>query len=162
MAFKILTDTLRKQFIDAGCTIAVEPWPPCGEPGEWEILRGPDGSYVCPTDAADVAYWLVKYGIFQPLARPGGAVACHGKATKGECAGKWVGWSHRAAAAFGIGDMQFNPSLLAGAPTDDRVPVEGDPYRKWGYTPFNQVGTEPITTDDEAKAAALCFADYIS
>lgn len=59
---------------------------------------------------------------------------------------KWYGWSHRAICGFGIGDKLFEGSFDDG---DD-------------YTPFVQHGRQTITTLDEARQAAVNFAEYVS
>lgn len=119
------------------------------------MLLGPDGSLVGPVDELrdGSLAWLRTAGIFAPLcddpedgAR--GLAACIGRATLGAHAGKWVGWSHRAAAAFGIGNMIFDAELLRTDPERENVPIP-------------QVGVRPITTDEEAKEAAIAFARYV-
>lgn len=57
---------------------------------------------------------------------------------------KWAGWSHRALCKFGLGDKIFE---------------EG--YGNDG-TLFTQHGSQVITNMDQAKQAAINFADYVS
>ncbi len=57
---------------------------------------------------------------------------------------KWYGWSHRAVFCFGIGDKLFEEGF-------------GDEN-----TPYNQHGSVTIETLEQAKQAAINFADYIS
>ncbi len=131
----------------------------------WPVLMypvfGTDGSYV--TDAktgANHLRMLAAHGVWKPLKHSahettwesGYIAASVGKATLGEHAGKWMGWSHRAIVAFGIGDMLFDPALLRADRTDSNP---------WSKVPFTQIGTVSITTDEQAREAAEAFADYI-
>lgn len=86
------------------------------------------------------------------LARADHRCSSVGKITKGEHAGKWVGWSHRAAVPFGDGDMVFDPEAWDDAhPGEDAEPVL-----------FTQRGVEPVTDDAAAREAAARFACYVS
>jgi len=57
---------------------------------------------------------------------------------------KWCGWSHRAFSCFGINDKLFETNY-------------GNKY-----TYFNEHGTKTITNLEEAKQAAINFANYVS
>ena len=73
---------------------------------DMQNVRASDGSYVgnWGPSGANQLRWMARAGIFTPMrADPGDNCASIGRATLGKNAGKWVGWSHRAAAAFGIG-----------------------------------------------------------
>lgn len=58
--------------------------------------------------------------------------------------GKWYGWSHRAIAGFGVGDMIFEPDF-----GDDK-------------TPYAKHGSKKIEDLDDAKKAAKAFARHVS
>lgn len=91
-------------------------------------------------------------GVLQPeKPAPEWFAAAVGKSVWGPHAGAWWGWSHRAAMCFRVGGVQFDPTLLDPARSD---------YSKWSVLPHNFVGTQPITTDDEARASAAAFAQY--
>ncbi len=68
-------------------------------------------------------------------------VICCGYDPKTE---KYCGWSHRAKACFGIGDKLFIEDF-------------GD-----ARTPFIEHGPDTIKTKEEAKQAALNFANYVA
>lgn len=57
---------------------------------------------------------------------------------------KWYGWSHRAICGFGIGDKIFDADF-------------GD-----SETPFIKHGRVTIKNMDDAKKAAIAFADDVS
>ena len=57
---------------------------------------------------------------------------------------KWLGWSHRAICSFGVGDKLFEEGY-------------GD-----DHTPFKQHGSVVITTLDQARQAAIAFAESVS
>lgn len=118
-----------------------------------------DGSYMGMEDK-----WLVKmvekHNITQIQSRNGGHVACIGycenyveDGTKNNPRQVWIGWSHRAACPFGIGDKIFDASLLGSLSDEDN---------EWSDVPFPQVGLEDIKSLDDAKTAAINFAEYVS
>jgi hypothetical protein len=57
---------------------------------------------------------------------------------------RWFGWSHRAMVGFGIGDKVFEEDF-------------GD-----DHTPFVQHGKVEIKNMEQAKLAAIRFAEYVS
>ena len=59
---------------------------------------------------------------------------------------KWYGWSHRACAHFGIGDMLFEADLIGTS--------------RYKGLPVQRIGHKTIETLDEAKEAAQNFAHY--
>jgi hypothetical protein len=74
-------------------------------------------------------------GIKGEKTNPSNSVTSFGKA---EADGKWYGWSHRAIAGFGVGDV-----------------VKAD-------TCGNTKGEYTIKTDDQAKETAINFANDVS
>lgn len=97
-----------------------------------------DGKYVGDWNFGRM---LVKEGIAAEYKSPDVTVCSVGFQ---EAEQKWVGWSHRARCSFGIGDKLF-------------VEDFGD-----DDTLFTEHGPNTITTLDEAKQAAINFADYVS
>lgn len=57
---------------------------------------------------------------------------------------KYYGWSHRAICGFSIGDMIFEPDF-----GDDK-------------TPYVKHGNKEIKSKEDARKAAVAFADYVS
>ena len=144
-----LSDRMKKKFEDAGVVFGSEKTPlGCG--GRWEIGRNASGDYIAPTSTGKVWRWLDGHGIYNPERgmNSQGQSCCVGLVTKGEHEGKWIGWSHRAAVAFGLGDMLFDAKLLAKS--------------EWQKVPFIKVGTIKIETNAQAKLAASRFARYVS
>ena len=99
----------------------------------------PDGKYIGSPRTA--RYLIVKRGIKPELADPGDRVC-----TVGFCEreNKWYGFSHRAICGFGIDDMIFEEKF-------------GD-----DHTPFTMHGKRMITNLDEAREAAVNFAESVS
>lgn len=92
-----------------------------------------DGCYI--GDEKDIEH-LIKKGIAPERAQKDCDVCSIGYSEKDK---KWYGWSHRAIQGFGIGD-------------------HAETLSPWGST-----GSEKkIETDDEAKQAAIEFADSVS
>lgn len=123
----------------------------------------PDGGYV-----GDLArgHWYYTAGL---IAKKGTHThTAWKKATK-----QWVGYSHRAAQAFGKGDKLFDASWV---PADedllkyeryftkhlDTIP-EGQTLNEWavGHIPFRLRGAKTIKTYEEAQEAAVNFAKYV-
>lgn len=71
---------------------------------------------------------------------------------------KWVGWSHRASASFGLHDAKFNEN----ATVEDTFELYGIQYPNIDMVPFNKRGFDICETDEECKQAAINFAQYIS
>lgn len=92
-----------------------------------------DGCYI--GDEKDAEH-LIKKGIQPERAEAGNNVCSIGYCSKDE---KWYGWSHRAIHGFGIGDKAETSS-------------------PWG----DSVSKKKIKTLDEAKQAAIEFADSVS
>ncbi len=72
---------------------------------------------------------------------------------------KWYGWSHRAIAGFGIGDMMYDEKWVH---PDDDPNDPWDKQEKTMKTPFTQHGNEKIKTMEQAKEAAKRFAKSVS
>lgn len=120
-------------------------------PGEpVTLVYGWDGGLVGdPFTTISISH---AYGVLQPeRPAPEWQMATVGKSVWGPHTGAWWGWSNRASMCFRVGGVQFDPALLDPARPD---------YAKWGALPHNLVGTQPITTDDEARASAAAFAQY--
>jgi hypothetical protein len=116
---------------------------------------GPDGSFIAPEYFGARYRMLARHGVFAPLGGgPEGECrklsACIGKVTRGPGADKsgWMGWSHRAAVIFGIGDKLFEEEL---------VHASG-----WEDVPYVQMGTTTIETEEQAREAASRFVEYVS
>lgn len=84
---------------------------------------------------------LTKRGIVPELSKPKHKVCSVGFCKKEQ---KWYGWSHRAMCGFGIGDRIFEDSY-------------GD-----ADTLFTKHGKVRIKSLDQARQAAVNFADYVS
>ena len=107
----------------------------CGPTEKWVDMcsaKTQAGDYIGEQRMAD---FLVKKGIAPEKAKAEHSVCSIGKSSKD---GKWYGWSHRAMKGFGIGD----------------VPEE--------WSPGETKRGSRITTDAEARAAAVAFADSVS
>lgn len=114
---------------------------PEGESFTMRSAFTPAGAYIgSPKDARVL---IVKRGIAPEMANPNHSVCSIGFCEPDQ---KWYGWSHRGICGFGIGDMLFE-EFLEGA--DD-------------HTPFIAHGSKVIETLDEARQAAVNFADYVS
>lgn len=139
----------------------------------------PDGKYV---GSIDEGWWYYQSGL---------------RATKGshphtawnKTAKQWVGYSHRAACAFGKGDKLFDPNWI---PKDEDLLKYESYYvkhlhefekeytawenstsehkeedfnlNKWaaGYIPFKLRGSKTIHSYEDAYEAAVNFAKYVS
>lgn len=84
---------------------------------------------------------LTERGIVPELARPDQGVCSVGFCEKEQ---KWYGWSHRSMCGFGIGDRIFEVGY-------------GD-----ADTLFTEHGKVRIKSLDQARQAAVNFADYVS
>lgn len=101
----------------------------------------PAGDYI--GDEADAESLVARRGIAPELANPRAGVCSVGFCIRDQ---KWYGWSHRAICGFGIGDQLYE-ELFEGA-TD--------------ATPFIRHGDVTIETLDQARLAAVNFADAMS
>jgi hypothetical protein len=103
------------------------------------------GCYSTPTGAyvgdLSMGKFLVSKHIQPELASPKHSVCSIGFSA---FYNQWFGWSHRALSGFGIGDKLFESDF-------------GD-----DTTVFTQHGSKTIATMEEAKLAAIAFADYVS
>lgn len=88
-----------------------------------------------------MAEHLAKHGIAAELADEDHDICCIGWSEREQ---KYFGWSHRAIAGFGIGDMIFEEDFEC----DDN-------------TPFIKHGSKRIETKNDARQAAINFAEYI-
>lgn len=68
--------------------------------------------------------------------------------------GKWYGWSHRAIVGFTIGDMLFEEDCLNPESPKHIEGADDMPYVKLGHT--------KIETEEQARQAAMNFANYVS
>lgn len=92
-----------------------------------------DGCYIGDEKTAKM---LAEKGISPERAQKDYDVCSIGYSEKDK---KWYGWSHRAIKGFGIGD-------------------KAETLNPWG----SKSSKKEIETDDEAKAAAIAFADSVS
>lgn len=72
--------------------------------------------------------------------------------------GKWIGWSHRASASFGLHDAEFNEN----ATIEDTFRLYGIQYSTIEDVPFNKRGFDICEDSTECKQAAINFAKYVS
>jgi hypothetical protein len=146
-----------------GLRIETHTFGPKGEHSLENSCMHPDGGYVGDLERG---YWYLKNGL---TAKKGTHVfTAWKKSTK-----QWVGYSHRAACAFGKGDRLFDATWVPG---DDEllqyeryfakhlgeIP-EGQTLNEWavGHIPFRQRGAKVIKTYEEAQIAAANFAKYV-
>lgn len=99
----------------------------------------PEGHYI--GSSKDAHYLIVKRGIKPELSDTAHSVCSIGFCEREQ---KWAGWSHRAICHFGIGDRIFEECY-------------GD-----DDTLFTQHGRIVIETLDQAKRAAINFAESVS
>ncbi len=99
----------------------------------------PSGDWIGPSK--DAVFLVAKKGIMPEKSDPDHCVCSIGYSTKD---GKWYGWSHRAICGFKKGDRIF--------------------IEEYGndHTPFVKHGPDPITSMEEAKQAAIAFAESVS
>jgi len=83
---------------------------------------------------------LAEYDIAAELADEDHDICCIGWSEREQ---RYFGWSHRAIAGFGIGDMIFEEGL-------------GD-----DDTPFIKHGSKRIETKADARQSAINFAEYV-
>ena len=120
--------------------VRVEEWTLYGEePVTMTSAYNHDGDYIGSLKVADLL--TKKYGIKPELIDEDHTVCSIGFSEKDQ---KWYGWSHRAICGFGIGDKIFAPHY-------------GDEN-----TLFTQHGEKTITTMQEAKLAAINFANHVA
>jgi len=114
------------------------------DPKEMPAYRSRDGGYVTTDTLAEgrgFLRWLIDHRITPQLAHPTHNCCSVGRRPDGS----WIGWSHRAAQIFRIGDGLFEERLLEG-----REDV-----------PFVQIGDRPCQSEEDCKQAAINFAEYI-
>ena len=109
------------------------------KPIEMRSAYTPNGDYIGSPKIA--RYLVVKRGIKPEKAHPSDNVCSIGFCEKEQ---KWYGWSHRAIFGFGIGDTLFEEEY-------------GD-----DHTLFSEHGTVQIETLEQARQAAINFAEYVS
>lgn len=109
------------------------------EPQEMRNAYNPRGEWIGEPKVAHLL--VVRRGIAPEKADPE-----HGVCSIGFCSrdGKWYGWSHRAIAGFGFGDMIFEEEF-----GDDK-------------TPFRKHGSKPVVTFEDARKSAMAFAESVS
>lgn len=95
---------------------------------------------------SDVAAWCYKYNI--KVDEESNQIGFN------EDSQKWVGWSHRGAQSFGIGDMLYSEEAHHKLYEQDESLAE--------ITPFIKIGFKKIETLEEARQAAYNFALSIS
>jgi len=99
----------------------------------------PEGLYIGNEHSA--RYIINAMGIVPELAHPGDRACSIGFQETNQ---KWFGWSHRGIVGFGYGDMIFDPTF-----------IDAD-------TPYSQSGCEQIEDMEQAREAAIAFAEYIA
>lgn len=136
----------------------------------------PDGQYV---GSIEEGWWYYQNGLKA-------VKGTHYKTAWCTEAKQWIGYSHRAACAFGKGDMLFDPTWKL---SDDDLQNYRSYYEThlydyyeivsddmangstaelavndWAlaYIPFNLRGSKKIKTYEEAQEAAANFAKYVS
>lgn len=116
---------------------------PGDKPMEVEVYLNKNGDYIGMRSTGrpeGIVRAIKKRGIQAEKAHPSHSVCSIGKGADG----KWYGWSHRAMVGFGKGDRVFDEKY-----GDDK-------------TPFVKHGKKVITTDDDARTAAINFASHVS
>lgn len=88
-----------------------------------------------------MAEFLAKFGISAEIANEEYDICSIGWSEREQ---KYFGWSHRAICGFSIGDMIFDADLEC---DDD--------------TPFVKHGSRRIETKEDARQAAINFAEYV-
>jgi hypothetical protein len=109
-------------------------------PIQMDVARNKCGEYIGEKSLAEIL--CDKHGIV-PEAREEGGVCNFGWS---ESKQKYFGWSHRALVGFAIGDKIFDENFEGG--TDK--------------TPFTSHGSEEIKTKEDARKAAMAFAESVS
>ena len=120
-----------------------------------------DGSYFTRVGMEDLFKKLLKRGITVEL--QGIPPGCHVVSIGfNPTEKKWYGWSHRAIQGFTYNDMLFDENWYP-----ENV-SNGDKRDECGFLtaceniPFRLRGSIKITNLDQAKQAAINFAEYIS
>lgn len=111
----------------------------CDEPVVLTSAYTPNGDYIGSSKMA--RYLIVKRGIAPEIAKPDHNICAVGYCQKES---KWYGWSHRAMCGFGIGDRLFEEEY-----GNDQ-------------TLFSEHGSETIKNMEEARLAAVRFAESVS
>lgn len=113
---------------------------------------------------------IVKRGIMPEKSHSSHCVCSIGFCEKDQ---KWYGWSHRAICGFGIGDKLFEERWEIKPDHPKYKEYEARYIEKHGQDPdivdhimdvipFIERGPKSIGTLDEAKQAAINFAEYVS
>ena len=121
-------------------TLSLEMWDL-----EMEVYRTPSGDFLgCRFSKRrpGLIKFISRKGIKAEKASPSHVVCSIGRCDDGS----WYGWSHRAKCRFSIGDKLFDESF-SGA-TDD--------------LPFVEWGDVKITSEAQARQAAVNFGAYVS
>jgi len=153
---------VRERCYKAGYIIRDEYWPSNFEdkPEGHSILMkkiayNHEGEYIGNSKRA--YFLLVKKGIIPKKSHPDHCVCSIGFCKKNFT---WYGWSHRAMQNFGIGDKLFDENWYPEGGTGERDDcgflIECEKI------PFIKRGTITIRDMEQAKQAAVNFADYIS
>ena len=116
------------------------PQAPASEAVELRSAYTSEGTYIGSPRMA--RFLCMERGIAPELNSPEHVVCSVGLSRDG----RWYGWSHRAIQGFKAGDMLFEENF----PGADES------------TPFRLHGRKVITTDADARQAAVNFASYVS
>ncbi|KKN78335.1 hypothetical protein LCGC14_0351940 [marine sediment metagenome] len=153
---------VRERHYKAGYTIRDEYWlSHFKDKPEGHALLTKKGAYNLYGHYIGDSKWayklIVKHGI-SPIKKDVSSYVCSiGFCAKEE---KWYGWSHRAIQGFGYNDMLFEENWYPEGGTGERD--------KCGFliecekVPFRLRGSIKITGLNQAKQAAINFAEYIS
>jgi len=104
-----------------------------GRRGEY-IIEGKDGK-------SGLEKFKEKHGIVSEKSKPSHSNHSIGYSEKEQ---KWYGWSHRAIVGFGVGDKIFEPDFGE----DDTLYIKH--------------GSKQIKNMEDAKEAAVAFAEYVN
>jgi hypothetical protein len=117
-----------------------------GRPGDrltMRVSRTKDGHYI--GDERDARFLCDQLGIAPELRAPDSNTCSHGWS---EAKGRWYGWSHRAIHGFRVGDVVREGSVVERG----TVGREGAGFEA-GHV---------LATDEEARRAAMLFAEEVS
>ncbi len=120
-----------------------------GKPLIMQTYRNKHGDYIAArhkNKRPGIIKMIAELEIVPELVKSGDTVCSVGKSNKDD---RWYGWSHRGATGFAIGDKIFDVKWKGNG--EDLSEVL-----------FTQRGSKTITTDAEARVAAVNFAKYVS